>query len=80
MFFFSFVVRVFCLVAVTNTSMVRRPLLTAVSKRGSMVSRPGKPGGGEADAFSSLVCGAANITKKKSGWGMSVWFRNRYLV
>ena len=29
-----------------------------MSSSGSMVSRPGRPGGGEADAFSSTVWGA----------------------
>jgi len=36
------------------------PSATAVSSKGSMVSRPGKPGGGLAEFFSSTVCGAGN--------------------
>ena len=40
------------------TSMVSRPWLTAVRRRGSMVSRPGRPGGGEDESFSVTVWGA----------------------
>ena len=40
------------------TSIVRRPWLTAVSKSGNMVSKPGKPGGGDGESFSWTVCGA----------------------
>mmetsp|Transcript_41137 Transcript_41137/g.96718 ORF Transcript_41137/g.96718 Transcript_41137/m.96718 type:complete len:211 (+) Transcript_41137:1624-2256(+) len=42
----------------TTSSSERRPSDTAVSSSGNIVSRPGKPGGGVADCFSSLVCGA----------------------
>lgn len=40
------------------TSMVSLPSWTAVSSRGSMVSSPGKPGGGLALFFSSTAWGA----------------------
>ena len=40
------------------TSMVSRPWLTAVRRRGSIVSRPGRPGGGEDESFSVTVWGA----------------------
>mmetsp|Transcript_36486 Transcript_36486/g.85616 ORF Transcript_36486/g.85616 Transcript_36486/m.85616 type:complete len:278 (-) Transcript_36486:3428-4261(-) len=39
----------------TRSSMVRRPSDTAVRSRGNMVSRPGKPGGGESAVFSDRV-------------------------
>ena len=42
------------------TSIVSRPSWTALSNRGNIVSRPGKPGGGFSEAFSSTVCGATN--------------------
>src|SRR5215207_8762846 len=42
----------------TIWSMVNRPSPTAVSNNGSNVSRPGKPGGGLSESFSSIVCGA----------------------
>ena len=43
----------------SRTSMARRPSTTAVRSRGSMVSRPGKPGGGVSLSFSSTLWGAA---------------------
>lgn len=46
------------------TLMVSLPWLTAVSKRGSMVSGPGKPGGGLGVLFSSTVCGAGGGAKR----------------
>ena len=42
----------------TPTSMVSLPWCTVVRRRGSMVSRPGYPGGGLVELFSSTVCGA----------------------
>lgn len=44
--------------SLTITSMVSLPSWTAVSSRGSMVSNPGKPGGGLALFFSSTAWGA----------------------
>lgn len=41
-----------------QTSIVKLSLWTAVNNRGSIVSRPGKPGGGLAESFSSTVWGA----------------------
>ena len=38
-----------------QTSIVKLSLWTAVNNRGSIVSRPGKPGGGLAESFSSTV-------------------------
>ncbi len=38
--------------------MVSLPWCTAVSRRGSIVSSPGKPGGGEEESFSVTVWGA----------------------
>lgn len=40
------------------TSMVSLPSATAVSKRQSIVSSPGSPGGGLAESFSDTVWGA----------------------
>ena len=40
------------------SSIVRRPFLTAVSNRGSIVSNPGNPGGGVSESFSDTACGA----------------------
>ena len=40
------------------SSIVRRPSLTAVSSRGSIVSSPGNPGGGASESFSDTACGA----------------------
>lgn len=47
------------------SSTLSRPSETAVSSRGSIVSRPGYPGGGSCPSFSSSVWGAA-------GWGWSL--------
>ena len=41
-----------------HTSIVSLPSCTAVSRRGRIVSRPGKPGGAFSPVFSSTVCGA----------------------
>mmetsp|Transcript_68195 Transcript_68195/g.162792 ORF Transcript_68195/g.162792 Transcript_68195/m.162792 type:complete len:372 (+) Transcript_68195:1637-2752(+) len=41
-----------------RSSSVSRPSATAVRRRGSIVSRPGKPGAGVAEVFSSTVWGA----------------------
>ena len=40
--------------------MVSLPWLTAVSSKGSMVSRPGNPGGGVSESFSDTVWGAGS--------------------
>lgn len=44
--------------------MVSRPSCTAVSRSGSMVSSPGKPGGGLSEFFSARVCGAGKQSFK----------------
>src|SRR5687767_11494709 len=41
-----------------------RPSLTAVRSKGRMVSRPGKPGGGFSESFSSRVWGAWSVAKQ----------------
>lgn len=41
-----------------NTCRVNLPSFTAVKRSGSIVSRPGKPGGGSLPVFSSIVWGA----------------------
>lgn len=61
------------------TSIVNRPCWTAVNKRGSMVSRPGNPGGGFSESFSSNVCGATeqqndNLNSHNDfTWGPVLW-------
>src|ERR1041384_5796327 len=44
--------------------MVNRPSCTAVSNNGKAVSKPGKPGGGFSESFSSNVCGAWSVAKQ----------------
>ena len=51
-----------------QTSMVSLPSLTAVSRRGSMVSRPGNPGGGVDRELSSTACGAASVNMDTKAW------------
>lgn len=49
------------------TSRVNLPSLTAVTSRGSIVSRPGKPGGPFWESFSSTVCGAERTNRLVMG-------------
>lgn len=44
----------------TMSSTVSLPSLTAVRSSGSMVSRPGYPGGGFSESFSSTAWGAVH--------------------
>ena len=63
--------------------MLRRPSATAVRRSGSMVSSPGKPGGGVSRSFSSTLWGAgkqsamqSRKTETKAGSGgssSSIW-------
>ena len=41
--------------------------MTAVRRRGSMVSRPGRPGGGEDESFSVTVWGAGRKGREEGG-------------
>ena len=41
--------------------MVSLPWFTAVRSKGSMVSRPGNPGGGVSESFSDTVWGAGSM-------------------
>lgn len=59
--FFSPVLKIFFC---DNTWRVNRPWLTAVKRSGSIVSRPGNPGGLGLPNFSSSVCGAIVIREK----------------